>query len=141
MRIWTLHPKYLDPQGLVALWREALLARAVLRGRTKGYKFHPQLDRFRSTSAPVSAINAYLRSVLVEATSRGYAFDARKIGPVRTSFRIGSTSGQMTFEWRHLMRKLNARNPALYRKWRTQASPDSHPLFRIKRGPVESWER
>ena len=26
MRLWTLHPKYLDAAGLVALWREALLA-------------------------------------------------------------------------------------------------------------------
>jgi carboxyl-terminal processing protease len=29
MRLWSLHPKYLDAQGLVALWREALLAKAV----------------------------------------------------------------------------------------------------------------
>lgn len=141
MRIWTLHPKYLDPQGLVALWREALLARAVLRGKTRGYRFHPQLDRFRSSAAPVSAINAYLRSVFMEAESRGYAFDSRKIGPIRASFRIGSTSGQMNFGWLHLMRKLKARNPSVYRKWRTLAAPDSNPLFLIKRGPVEPWER
>jgi len=25
MRLWTLHPKYLDARGLVALWREGLL--------------------------------------------------------------------------------------------------------------------
>jgi hypothetical protein len=29
-RIWSLHPKYLDARGLVALWREGLLAQAVL---------------------------------------------------------------------------------------------------------------
>ena len=60
MRLWTLHPRYLDPQGLVALWREALLARAVLRGEIRGYRHHPQLDRFRAQAAPVSALNAYL---------------------------------------------------------------------------------
>ena len=27
MRIWTLHPEYLDGRGLTALWRETLLAR------------------------------------------------------------------------------------------------------------------
>ena len=43
MRLWSIHPRYLDSMGLVALWREALLAQAVLRGETKGYKFHPQL--------------------------------------------------------------------------------------------------
>jgi len=31
MRLWTIHPKYLDRQGLLALWREALLAQKVLR--------------------------------------------------------------------------------------------------------------
>ncbi len=36
MRIWTLHPQYLDRQGLVALWREGLLAQEVLRGQTRG---------------------------------------------------------------------------------------------------------
>jgi len=141
MRIWTLHPKYLDPQGLVALWREALLARAVLRGETAGYRHHPQLLRFRSHAAPRSAINAYLRSVLLEAESRGYAFDRRKVGPVRACARIGSTAGQLHYEWRHLMGKLSTRSPSLHRRWRSVASPVAHPLFSIRRGPVESLER
>jgi len=141
MRIWTIHPKYLDPQGLVALWREALLARAVLGGETAGYRHHPQLLRFQAHPAPRSAINAYLRSVLVEAESRGYAFNRRKVGPVRLNLRIESTAGQLHYEWRHLMRKLRARSPSLHRKWRSVDSPESHPLFRIRRGAVESWER
>lgn len=140
MRIWTLHPKYLDPQGLVALWREALLARAVLRGETRGYRHHPQLLRFQSLASPKSAINAYLGSVLTEAESRGYAFNRRKVGPVRQQMRIESTAGQLAYEWRHLMRKLRTRNPLLQRKWRTVASPDPHPLFIIKRGAIEAWE-
>jgi hypothetical protein len=141
LRIWTLHPKYLDPQGLVALWREGLLARAVLRGETRGYRHHPQLLRFQEQAAPLSAINAYLRSVLEEARSRGYAFDQSKLGPVRSQARIGATSGQLRYEWQHLMRKLRARSPSRYRKWLGTASPDPHPLFRIGRGDVESWER
>lgn len=32
MRLWSLHPSYLDAVGLVALWREGLLARKVLQG-------------------------------------------------------------------------------------------------------------
>jgi hypothetical protein len=141
MRLWTLHPKYLDPQGLVALWREALLARAVLRGETRGYRHHPQLLRFQSHAAPRSAINAYLGSVLAEAESRGYSFDRRKLGPVRTNARIECTAGQLRYEWQHLMGKLGARSPSLHRKWRGVRSPESHPLFRIRRGGVESWER
>ena len=141
MRIWTLHPKYLDPQGLVALWRETLLARAVLRGETRGYRHHPQLLRFRSHPAPRSAINAYLRFVFIEAESRGYTFDRRKIGPVRANAQIESTAGQLHYEWLHLMGKLRARSPSLYRRWSCVASPESHPLFSIKRGAIELWER
>jgi hypothetical protein len=140
MRLWTLHPKYLDAQGLVALWREALLARAVLRGETKGYRHHPQLHRFQAHASPKSAINAFLKAVLVEAAARGYAFNRRKVGPVRGRLKIAASSGQVRYEWQHLMRKLRARNPALYRKWRRLDSPEPHPLFRVKRGSVEPWE-
>jgi hypothetical protein len=141
VRLWTLHPRYLDPQGLVALWREGLLARAVLRGETRGYRHHPQLRRFQSQAAPVSAINAYLRCVLEEAEARGYAFDRRKLGPARRRSRITSNSGQLRYEWRHLMRKLRARNPSIHRRWRGVKTPDPHPMFRIVRGGIESWER
>lgn len=80
MRLWSIHPQYLDPQGLVALWREALLARKVLSGLTKGYKHHPQLARFRSCDNPIGAIDWYLSFVLDEARRRNYNFDASKIG-------------------------------------------------------------
>jgi hypothetical protein len=142
MRLWTLHPKYLDPQGLVALWREALLAKAVLRGETKGYRHHPQLERFKSHASPRSAINAYLRAVHDEATKRGYSFDASKVGPVRAHERIRVTSGQMEHEWRHLLAKLRVRNPELYRERRDVKRRECHPIFKIVRGgAVESWER
>ena len=141
MRLWTLHPRYLDPQGLVALWREALLARAVLRGETRGYRHHPQLDRFRAQAAPVSALNAYLAAVYTEAQSRGYSFDRNKLGPRRVVAPIAATKGQIAHEWRHLMDKLSIRSPALHQQWATVTEPDCHPLFRPCAGTVESWER
>jgi hypothetical protein len=141
MRIWTLHPKYLDPQGLVALWRESLLARAVLRGETKGYRHHPQLDRFLQQAAPRSAINTYLAGVLTEARSRGYSFDGSKVGPIRTPANLVSTDGQLQFEWQHLLRKLKQRSPAHYRRVRGIACPLPHPSFTIVRGQLEPWER
>ena len=79
MRLWTLHPRHLDAAGLVALWREALLAQAVLLGRTRGYTRHPQLERFRTAADPVAAIAGYLRVVADEAKARGYAFNAARI--------------------------------------------------------------
>ncbi|HLJ39211.1 MAG TPA: pyrimidine dimer DNA glycosylase/endonuclease V [Steroidobacteraceae bacterium] len=141
MRLWTLHPKYLDAQGLTALWREALLARAVLRGATRGYRHHPQLERFRGHRTPLTAINAYLVIVAAEATSRGYAFDRRKIGPRRGRVRLRATQGQLSYEWRHLLGKLARRSPQLHRRWRGQRRPEPNPLFAIRPGAIEPWER
>jgi len=141
MRLWTLHPCYLDSKGLGALWREALLARAVLRGETRGYRHHPQLARFRAHASPRSAINAYLAAVHSEAIARGHAFDRRKIGPLRRVAPIAATGGQIDHEWRHLMRKLALRDAALHRRWNTTKRAECHPLFRRVRGPVAEWER
>ena len=141
MRIWTLHPQYLDPQGLVALWRESLLARAVLRGETKGYRHHPQLHRFLQQAAPRSAIENYLAGVLREAESRGYSFDSNKVGPIRSHVSIVSTEGQLQYEWKHLLKKLKKRSPAHYRRLRGLKSPEPHPMFSILSGQVEPWER
>jgi pyrimidine dimer DNA glycosylase len=141
MRLWTIHPRYLDARGLVALWREALLAKAVLRGATRGYRHHPQLARFRAHPSPRAAINAYLAAVHAEATARGYAFDRRKVGPVRRVAQVAATSGQIDYEWRHLMRKLSVRDRALHQRWCRSRRAECHPLFRRVRGPVADWER
>ena len=139
MRLWTLHPRHLDPRGLVALWREALLAKAILRGRTRGYRNHPQLTRFRDHPCPVAAINTYLASVYAEARRRGYHFDGRKLRGPRTAHSISVTRGQLEFEWAHLRRKLRIRASVGYRASRA-ARPTAHPLFRLVLGPVAPWE-
>jgi hypothetical protein len=141
MRLWSLHPKYLDAQGLVALWREGLLARAVLRGETRGYKHHPQLERFTAHAQPRLAINAYLAGVYGEAEARGYSFDRAKIGPVKVVEPIVVATGQMHHEWQHLLVKLALRSPALFERWRQVEHPACHPLFRQGAGPMASWER
>jgi hypothetical protein len=141
MRLWSLHPKYLDPQGLVALWREALLAKAVLRGETRGYTQHPQLERFKTHPHPRLAINSYLASVHAEAVKRGYSFDRSKIGPVRAVQAIPVSIGQLGHEWHHLQRKLATRNPSTLALWANVVTPACHPLFRGRPGPVASWER
>ncbi len=141
MRLWSIHPRYLDSQGLVALWREALLARAVLRGMTKGYRHHPQLERFRAHPTPRAAISTYLAAVHLEASARGYSFDATKIGSGRTDILIPVSDGQIEFEWDRLLRKLSMRSPRLYRQWRTIRRPQCHPLMRRRAGGVEPWER
>ena len=138
MRLWTLHPRHLDAIGLVSVWRKALLARQVLRGRTKAYRNHPQLDRFKAHPSPLSAINAYLAAIHKEAAARGYAFDRKKLGPVRNRTRIRATDGQLRYEWKHLRRKLRERNPKSLKRG---AKPSAHPLFAVAKGPVQEWER
>jgi hypothetical protein len=122
-------------------WREALLARAVLGGSTRGYRNHPQLERFRAQAAPRSAINAYLRGVYDEAVVRGYSFDRGNIGRARIRVLVPVTPGQVEYEWEHLPRKLALRNPALYAQWHPIGVPECHPLFTVRPGPIESWER
>ena len=140
MRLWTLHPRYLDAQGLVALWREALLARAVLRGHTNGYRQHPQLKRFRASAAPRSAINRYLALVYAEALSRDYTFDRSKLGRIGARQHILVTDGQLQYEWQWLLRKLKLRSPSIYRQHLEVSFPAAHPLFRVVSGPIADWE-
>lgn len=132
---------YLDARGLVALWREALLAQAVLDGRTRGYRHHPQLERFRAHAAPREAINAYLAGILAEAVSRGYAFDPTKVGVAGPVAPIRVPRGQVAHEWAHLLAKLAERSPATFAQWRHVQRPRCHPLFQSCAGGVASWER
>jgi hypothetical protein len=145
VRLWSLHPRYLDPKGLTALWREALLARAVLRGETIGYRSHPQLERFAAQRDPVADIERYLHAVLDEARARGYRFDERKLGRlpgrVLRSGRIPVTRGQLAYELAHLKRKLKSRNPTAYRALTRVMEPEPHPLFRVIEGGIAEWEK
>jgi hypothetical protein len=141
MRLWTLHPKHLDAKGLVALWREALLAQKVLNGGTRGYKHHPQLFRFTKTKNPPAMLAAYLKIVHAEAERRGYHFDATKIGARRARGRLTETRGQLLYEWGHLKRKLEKRDPKRLRELGTLKNPVPHPLFKIVPGGVREWEK
>jgi hypothetical protein len=136
-----LHPKYLDARGLVALWREALLAQAVLSGRTKRYRDHPQLVRFRAQASPGGSIAEYLRVVHDEAVNRDCRFAAEKIGRARSRASLSVTRGQLEFEWGHLLEKLRARDPSRLAELSRVKSPRPHPMFRVVRGSIEQWER
>ncbi len=145
MRIWSLDPAHLDRQGLVACWRETLLAQAVLLGRTKGYTRHPQLVRFQRLPDPAGGVGAYLVGLADEADARGYRFDRSRIERVSGAVRIAVTEGQVALEWRHLLAKVDARNPDVGERLRaeeaTGGAPRVHRLFHVVPGEVEEWER
>ena len=139
MRLWSLHPSLLDRMGLLALWREGLLAQKVLLGQTRGYRFHPQLKRFQSGKDPVAAISTYLWAVVDEACARGYRFDASKIAMRRRGILIPVTEGQIEFEREHLRKKLRLRDKGRAGLL-SKAMPKPHPMMRVIAGDIEPWE-
>lgn len=141
MRLWTVHPQYLDTKGLLAAWREGLLAQKVLLGQTRGYTRHPQLQRFRTRTSPVENIAGYLSGLANEADRRGYKFDRRRILLGVSNGKLIETRGQLLFEWSHLKRKLRRRSQRTYRLCCKIDHPRAHPLFRIVPGPIREWEK
>lgn len=156
MRLWSIHPSLLDRQGLIACWRESLLAQAVLLGRTRGYTRHPQLERFRAHPEPESAVGAYLAHLHAEAQQRGYRFNAARIAhppvPVEllgndptaatgTVTPISVSTGQLIYEREHLRAKLALRSRHLLENVTREGVPAAHPLFLVVEGGVEPWER
>lgn len=141
MRLWSIHPKYLDSKGLVALWRESLLAKNVLQGNTRGYKNHPQLIRFKNLNDPFSGINSYLNSVYEESLSRGYSFDANKIDGISKVEKIAVSDGQIKYEFQHLLTKLQKRDPDLYTRYKDVEEIVPNPIFYIIDGDIAKWEK
>lgn len=141
MRLWSLHPSYLDSIGLIALWREGLLARKVLMGQTKGYVHHPQLLRFRETPHPIQTMDAYLKAVHDESVRRGYHFNLQKIDPPEQFSLLSLTDKQLKYEFRHLLSKLQKRTPHRYLLLYQIKLPLPHPLFHVISGDICAWEK
>ena len=141
MRIWSLHPEYLDRQGLVACWRESLLAQKVLAGKTVGYTRHPQLARFRVLDDPLAGIGSYLRGLADEVARRGYRFDVTRIVRSDRALTLTVTRGQLDVEASHLLAKLKERSPERVAGFPKPADLLPHPLFTVVPGPVADWER
>ncbi len=141
MRLWSLNPKYLDRQGLLAVWREALLAKKVLEKKTKGYKNHPQLNRFKDSKQTLILIDSYLYGIYLEAGKRGYSFSVDKITNLKIlNKKIKVNSGQVDYEFLHLLRKLKIRDHKKYLELKNVKRPEVHFLFTVIPGEIEKWE-
>lgn len=140
MRLWSIHPAYLDSKGLLALWREALLAQKVLMGNTLGYTNHPQLIRFKNTDDPSACLAAYLRFIALEADNRDYKFNKEKIINKTFDGKIPVKEGQLVYEFEHLLDKLKHREAKLYHKLKRVKRIRLHPIFFTVTGGIEDWE-
>lgn len=141
MRIWSLHPRYLDSKGLVALWRETLLARNVLAGNTRGYRNHPQLNRFKAANDPLACINQYLAGVYAESQQRGYRFNSEKIDWGFAPCQLTVSDGQIAWETQHLLNKLAIRDSTKHAALLPVSQPQPHPLFVVVKGTIADWEK
>ena len=140
MRLWSLHPQYLYSAGLNASWREGLLARNVLLGKTKGYMNHPQLIRFKNSPDPNIYIDAFLTEIYKEAVRRDFSYSKEKIRMIENISPIPVNKGQLEYEYEHLRRKLQKRSPELLEKLPALTELKPHPLFETIEGEVEHWE-
>ena len=121
MRLWSLHPSYLDAVGLVALWREGLLARKVL---------------------PIHVLDFYLKTVHDESIRRGYNFDLSKISPCESRPpSLLLPDKQLEYEFLHLLDKLKERSPRQYSLLQQTASILPHPIFQVEPGDICCWEK
>ncbi len=133
MRVWIIHPKYLDCKGLVALWRETLLARKVLKGKTKGWRNHPQLNKFKTHKNPVVAINTYLLYVWKESEKRCYKFNKRKIEKSFTKKKIKIPKKEVISDFEDLKNKLKKRDTKRYREIVKVKKIEVNPIFIINK--------
>ncbi len=143
MRLWSIHPRYLDRIGLIALWREGLLAQKVLAGQTRGYRNHPQLTRFKNYEDPILSIGTYLYRVYLEGKMRNYQFNPNKILKYDSSLRqiIPIRSGQIIYEFKLLMHKLGRRDRDKLREIMKLEKIDLNPIFYEVDGGIEEWEK
>lgn len=142
MRLWSLSPQYLDRQGLLAVWREGLLAKKVLANETRAYKNHPQLDRFKESDEPLKNIDIYLYGIFLEAKNRGYKFDKSKVTIRETcNQQINVTTGQVLYEFKHLLNKLKVRDIAKFKRLKNIVNPELHFVFKLVLGDIEKWEK
>jgi len=141
MRLWSIHPKYLDVMGLSGLWRESLLAKKVLKGETSKYKNHPQLNRFKYLKDSIPAINTYILHVYRESCARNYCFNKNFVEKPLRKHKITITQGQIDYEFSHLKNKLKVRAKKKYVELLKVKKILPHPLFKIVKGPIADWER
>jgi len=144
MRLWSFDPKYLDSIGLVALWRESLLAKKVLQGKTKGYVNHPQLKRFKDSNNAIQGINFYLFQVLNEAIERGYRFDKKKIDFKKVEKYekdIKVSNGQLKYEFNYFLKKMIKRDYKRYLLFKNEEKIEINKTFKKVKGKIANWEK
>ena len=117
-----------------------MLAKNVLEEKTKGYKNHPQLIRFKNSANPLQGINQYLAAVYKESQTRGYHFNKDKLKIYNEPVTLTVTRKQIEYETQHLLKKLKTRDMERYHRLLNETNIEPHPIFKIIDGEIEAWE-
>lgn len=153
MRIWSIHPKYFDSKRLTAQWREALLCRAVLEGKTKGYTKHPQFLRVKEHPQAMRFIESFLIEIFFEAKNRGYNFDSSKLKCETMEIFQNSygepfvpmevTEDQLEYEFNHMQHKLDEfhQRRVLNAQFFAEEGILANDLFIVIPGPIMEFEK
>jgi hypothetical protein len=80
-------------------------------------------------------------SDLENSVKRGFNFNKNKINPDFVPTRLPVTDKQIKFELKHLLSKLETRDPEQFQKLSRKRKITVHPLFRIIDGEIEPWEK
>ena len=132
MSLCTIHPKYLDKQGLISLWREGLLAQKVLNGEVNIQLNSPLWEKLKKSQNPLRAIGAYLSFVAAEGARRGYKFSHEKIlYPNFESYEIKVKPQDLIFEMTHLRNKLKMRDQHKWDEISKVSEVSPHPFIRL----------
>lgn len=149
MRVWSIHPKYCDTPRLNGMWREGLLAKAVIEGTTPkgGYRKHSQAERLKVHPDPVKLINHILYEVWKVAQERGFKYDIKKLNkrivdePLSTKLEV--TRGQIEYEFNFMQHKIGAVDTRY--KINTEEvrknGIEVNPCFKIVPGDIMDFEK
>lgn len=133
MCLWSVHPQYLDKHGLMALWREGLLAQKALCASAAVSQSNPQLRRFKNNDNPLRAIGTYLSFVAAEGARQGYNLNHEKIlYPNFDQEVIPVDASQIAFEAERLKNKLRIRDKLKFKQLSSSRDIAANPIFNIQ---------
>ncbi|OQB09054.1 MAG: hypothetical protein BWY21_00959 [Parcubacteria group bacterium ADurb.Bin216] len=151
MRLWSIHPVYLDDIGLSRCYYEGIGGLKTMLGMQR----HPQLNRFKQSKDPVNNLKYYLIHVYTESVFREKDYKHFELleDLCLKSYKpdyIPVSNKQLEFEIRWLVGKMSTERcynshqkieRLMYDYQNKNISSLTHHLFNVVDGEIEDWER
>ena len=79
--------------------------------------------------------------IYLESKIRWYNFDLSKIESNTEQWIINVTKWQINYEFKHLLNKLQLRDPDRYNKYLNEKNIEVNSIFKIINWDIEEWEK